>query len=151
MRLEHHVVISVGVSTTIWLVTKSWPMTAASLAMGIFMDGDHVVDYVREFGVRLNMKKLFEASYQRTFKRSWLVLHAWEWLPFVIAAAWGSRWNPWVVGLALGWFQHLLADQLINTPNPWAYSILWRWRHDFDHQRAFPFHKKEANQNDSPL
>lgn len=151
MRLEHHIVISVGVSAGVYTVTRSWPMTVACLVVGILMDGDHVVDYIREFGGRLNIRHLFEVSYERTFDRSWLVLHAWEWLPFVAFAVWFSGMNPWVLGAAIGWFQHLLSDQLFNTPNRWAYSIIWRWRHGFDHRRTFPFHnKQEARPNDPP-
>lgn len=141
MRLEHHIVVSTGVAVGVGRFFRSWPMALSSLAVGILMDADHVVDYVREFGPRLNLKKLFEASYERTFCRSWLILHAWEWLPFVAGLAWWFRENPWVTGAAIGWFQHLLADQLVNTPNRWAYSIIWRWRHGFDHQKSFPFHK----------
>ena len=141
MRMEHHMVVSTVVSAGVWALTRSWPMASSCLVVGILMDGDHVLDYIREFGWRLNLRHLFRVSYERTFNRSWLVLHAWEWMPFICLAAWFGRTNPWIVGAALGWFQHLLSDQFFNTPNPWAYSIIWRWRHGFDHRRTFPFHE----------
>ena len=142
MRLEHHVMLSAAVSGVVYAASRSWPATLSSLAVGILLDGDHVLDYLREYGFRLNLRELFHASYERTFKRTFLVLHAWEWTPLVIAAVWWSGANPWLAGAAIGWFQHLLADQLVNTPNKWAYSIIWRWRHGFDHKVSFPFHER---------
>lgn len=142
MRLEHHVMLSAAVSGVIYAASRSWPATLSSLAAGILLDGDHVLDYLREYGFRLNLRELFHASYERTFKRTFLVLHAWEWTPLVIAAVWWSGANPWLAGAAIGWFQHLLADQLVNTPNKRAYSIIWRWRHGFDHKVSFPFHER---------
>lgn len=140
MRLEHHIILSVAVSGTIFAVSRSWPATVSSLAAGVLLDGDHVLEYFREYGLRLNMRELFRASYERTFKRTVLFLHAWEWLPLLGLACWLSGGNPWIVGGAIGWFQHLLADQFVNTPNKWAYSLIWRWRHGFDHKVSFPFH-----------
>ncbi len=134
--------LSAAVSGVVYAASRSWPATLSSLAVGILLDGDHVLDYLREYGFRLNLRELFHASYERTFKRTFLVLHAWEWTPLVIAAVWWSGANPWLAGAAIGWFQHLLADQLVNTPNKWAYSIIWRWRHGFDHKVSFPFHER---------
>jgi len=142
MRLEHHVALSAVVSGGVYLVTRSWPMTASSLATGVFIDGDHLFDYIREYGWRWNPRQFFRASYERKYKRVILLLHAWEWLPLLLLLAWWSGWNPWIVGLVIGWAQHLAADQLCNTYKTWAYFITWRWRHRFDHKLCFPFKRQ---------
>ena len=142
MRLEHHIVLSAAVSGVVFAVSRSWPATVSSLVVGVLLDGDHVLDYMREYGLRLNLRELFHASYERKFKRTFLILHAWEWAPVIAMVLWLSGGNPWFVGAAIGWLQHLTADQLVNTPNPWAYSIIWRWRHGFDHKVSFPFHER---------
>lgn len=140
MRLEHHIVVSAAVSGVVFAVSRSWPATISSFAVGVLLDGDHVIECFREFGFRFSLRDLFRASYERTFKKTILVLHAWEWMPFAVLVCWALQWNPWATGATIGWFQHLLADQLVNTPNKWAYSLIWRWRHGFDHKGSFPFH-----------
>jgi len=138
MKVEQHIAVSVGVSGAIFVITRSWPITLSSLFVGIFLDLDHLIEYVREFGFRFNLKRFLNASYDRQYKKVVLILHAWEWIPLIAAAIWWTDWNPWVSGAAIGWLQHMFCDQLFNTPKPWAYSILWRRIHHFDHQRTFP-------------
>jgi len=138
MRLKHHVVISVAFSGVLQVSFRSWPLTLSSLLAGILMDVDHVLDYFLECGRPFEWRRFFRASYRREYLRYFLVVHAWEWLPLFWLCAWVSGWNPWIAGLALGWAQHMTVDQILNKGRAWAYFFLWRWKHKFDHQLAFP-------------
>ncbi len=138
MKMEHHIVLSAAVSGAVFAVSRSWPMTVSSFVIGVLLDADHVLEYLREFGVRVDVAHFFRASYEREYTKVYLWLHAWEWLPLLVLAAWWSGWNGWLAGVLIGWTQHMIADQIANTPHAWSYFLIGRWRHQFDHQKAFP-------------
>lgn len=141
MKLEQHTIVSTAFSAALYVVFRSWPMAAAAFVAGVFVDVDHVLDYVAEHGAKPDLKLFFRTCYDRKLKRAILVFHGWEWLVLCAVGAWASGWNPWLTGLALGFGQHMLFDQLSNGPSALGYSLLWRWSVKFDHQVAFPLHK----------
>lgn len=136
--MEHHILLSAAVSGAVFAVSRSWPATAASFLAGFLPDVDHVFEYLREFGFNTDVRRFFRASYEREYVKVYLWFHAWEWLPVLALAAWWSGWNAWLAGALVGWVQHMLADQASNTPHAWSYFLIGRWRHGFDHQKAFP-------------
>jgi hypothetical protein len=138
MRVEQHAVMSAVIAGAVWAVSRSWEMALSSFLAGIFLDVDHVVEYVREFGWKPDLRQFFRASYEREYQRAVLVFHAWEWLPLIVLFVWWTGANPWAAGAAVGWFQHLACDQLANTNHAGAYFITWRWKHRFDHDTFFP-------------
>jgi hypothetical protein len=137
MRAGQHVVISAGVAGVLWVAFRSWEMALACLLAGIFMDVDHLIEYVREYGLRPDLRQFFRVSYEREYDKAVLLLHAWEWLPVLVFLVWRSHGNPWLTGLAIGWIQHLACDQAANTRHWGAYFIAWRWKHRFDHDTFF--------------
>jgi hypothetical protein len=138
MRVEHHAAVSVLFSGLLLGLLHSWPMALGALISGIVMDVDHIPDYLFHFGFRFNVRRFFQASYEREYKRVFILLHSWEWLPLGLLLAWWSGWNPWLVGLLLGWVQHMSLDQIVNKPRRMGYFLLGRWRADFDHDLCFP-------------
>ncbi len=113
-------------------------MAIASLVSGILIDTDHVIDYIIEYGLRFDVKDFFRSCYERRFRRALLILHAWELLAVMGAAAWLTRWNPWVVGLLAGYGQHMVLDQIGNRPHALGYFLLWRNMNKFVLRRTFP-------------
>jgi hypothetical protein len=41
----------------LYLIFKSWALSLSCLISGIFIDLDHVIDYIREHGLTLNPRK----------------------------------------------------------------------------------------------
>ena len=146
MKLEQHAASSLIVSAALYALFKSWPLTACSFIAGVFVDVDHLVDYVAEHGARPDLGLFFRTCYDRKLKRAILLFHGWEWLILCGVGAWASGWNPWITGTALGFGQHMLLDQLSNGPSTLGYSFLWRLSVKFDHQTAFPLHKWKRKQ-----
>lgn len=102
----------------------------AAGAMGILIDGDHLVDF---------------AWMRMTGRRDKFLapLHAWELLALAgVYAAWLRRrrpagtpdiWGEVVAGVALGWWFHMVQDIATNRPDhAGAYSILNRLWRGFD-------------------
>ena len=138
MRVEHHAAVSTVFSALLLGVFHSWPLALGAFLTGVFMDVDHLLDYFFHFGLRLDVKRFFQASYERQYKRVFIILHSWEWLPGFVLLAWWTGWNPWGLGLLLGWIQHMALDQIVNRPRRMGYFLIGRYQVNFDHDLCFP-------------
>ncbi len=132
MDLKHHVVISTAISGVLYAIFKSWGLAIASFIAGIFIDLDHVIDYVLECGFHFDRDKFFSFFYGEKYKKITLIFHGWEWLAVLLFIAWKTDWNPWVTGILIGCSQHMAADRAYNISTFMAYSLLWRWKNGFD-------------------
>ncbi len=141
MKFEHHVTFSVIISGILYAIFKSWGLTIASLISGIFIDLDHIIDYLREYGLPIEVRKFIYVCNKEQFRRLLLILHGWEWLIFLGAIAKLTDWNLWVTGLLIGYWQHIVLDQLSNNASLLGYSLFWRWGNRFDIKALHP----EAN------
>ena len=139
MRLEHHVILSVTFAGILLAIFRSWEMAVASLLPGIFLDVDHVPDFLAQSREGFTPRRLFKAAYERTFPKAYVVLHGWEWVFLCGLLAWWTGANPWLFGFYLGWAQHMIADQLMNDAHWWSYFLLGRLLHRFDHMATFPW------------
>lgn len=138
MKGEHHLAVSVVAAAAIYATTRSVPMIATFLAAGVLLDLDHWLDYWAEYGRRFDVRHFVKAVSTKAFRRAFLFLHAWEGVLLSAFLTWWTGWTPWLAGLTLGWGIHLLLDQNCNSPSPWAYFLLWRWRGRFEYKRVFP-------------
>jgi len=142
MRLQHHAAVSVVVSGGLYAVFKSPGLALASFASGVFIDLDHFHDYLREYGWPIDLKEFFHVCHNRHFEQGVLVLHGWEWLALWAWLAWAMAWNPWLVGLLIGFGHHLVLDQFTNGVSQWGYFLLWRMKNGFAFDATFPADKR---------
>lgn len=137
MKLTYHIAASTAVSGIIYLIFKSLGLTAASFIVGIFIDLDHVLDVIREHGKLITVKDFFHICNNAQFDRIYLICHGWEWLFLGLIGAWYVNWNPWLVGALIGFTQHMILDSIHNSANLRSYSLLYRWRKNFDFDTVF--------------
>lgn len=137
MRFSYHIAVSVPFAGAIYAVSKSWEAAAASLVSGVFVDLDHLFDYMVEYGTKFDLKNFLSSFPEGRYKRIFIPLHAWEWLISGALVAWATGWNACVVGLLLGWGYHLILDQMFNGVSTWGYSFFWRCATKFDPKRSF--------------
>ena len=137
MRLHHHTVFSVAIAGVLYTIFKSSGLAIACLISGIFIDLDHIPDYIREHGSPFKIRNFFQVCYKCRFNRIILFLHGWEWLLLSCIVAWLTNWNPWTTGLFIGLSQHMILDAIYNSPGVWTYSLLWRWKNSFDFETTF--------------
>lgn len=131
MKIAPHSGISLAVSAATYAVSRSVEMTAASFLAGIFIDLDHLFDYVREYGLRPDLRFFFHICEKTLFKRTVLFLHSWELCILLAGALFVTHGNSLVIGLLIGMTQHLLLDQVSNRIKPKGYWLLFRLRHRF--------------------
>ena len=138
MTLKHHTTASVVISGTLYAVSKSWELALTSLLSGIFIDLDHLYDYLREYGWPIDVPELFRVCRDKHFHYAVVFLHGWEYVAVwgVLAAA--HNWHPLLLGLAIGWGHHLSFDQCTNGVCRWGYFFWWRLRNRFVFDVTFP-------------
>jgi hypothetical protein len=132
MNPKYHLAISTIISSFLFLLFKSWGLAIASLLSGVFIDLDHIIDYVIEHGFRFNLKKFFNFFYGEQYRKLTLIFHGWEWLILLFTISWLTDWNPWVTGLLIGFTQHMFLDRFYNIATFSSYSLFWRWKNKFD-------------------
>ena len=139
MRPGYHITSSTILSGVLYLMTKSWGMAASCFISGILIDLDHVLDYLIIYGWRsFTIRRFFYVFYHVQLKRIYLLFHAWEWLLFLLVAAGITDWNPWFTGLFAGIGLHMILDYIHNGGYIWSYSLILRWRNNFDFETTFP-------------
>lgn len=138
MKAEQHAAFSLALSVVLHAVFRSWTTTIVSFLSGILLDLDHIIDYLVEHGLQLDLKLFMRSFDEGLYNRAYVVLHAWELLFLLGVFTWLTDWNPWLVGLLAGSGLHLFLDQLVNRPSKWGYFLFWRWKNNFEFRKSFP-------------
>jgi hypothetical protein len=139
MRIEQHVGLSIAFAGILLAVFPSREMAFASLISGVLLDVDHILDFLWQSREKFTLQRFFQVVYRRENPRCYIVLHGWEWLCLFGFLVWAWGGNPWLLGLYLGWAQHMIADQLFNDAKWWSYFFFGRLKHRFEHLTAFPW------------
>lgn len=153
MRPVNHAVLSFTFAGILLAVFPSREMAVASLIPGILLDVDHVPDFLWQSREKFTLRRFFDVVYRRENPRCYIALHGWEWLCLFGLLVWASGGNSLLLGLYLGWAQHMIADQLCNDAKWWSYFFFGRMIHRFEHLTAFPWpgHSFDFSRNPSTL
>jgi hypothetical protein len=124
--LWQHASISIAAAAGLYFVSHDAAAATAFAVAGTLVDCDHLIDYWREAGLNLDLKRFwghFEGGHP---VHLWLLGHAWEWV-LLGAAAWALGRGPaWILAGLAGLLLHLILDQAVNGFEPLGYSILYR-------------------------
>lgn len=126
MKPTAHLAASVLLSATLYFATKSIVVSTVSFFSGFLIDADHLLDYIREYGFRIDIKEFFRLFHETRFKKLLLIFHAWEWVLVLLILAALLKWNRFILGVTIGVFQHLVFDQMRNGVTPWGYFFIYR-------------------------
>ena len=132
MRTFGHIVTSAGIGIASYYRYRSRPVAIASFLAGFLIDLDHIVDYVRAHGWKLNWSAFNEASHEKYSGKLYLPLHSYELLALFFMFFRGERRQPYRVGITLSILTHLLLDQKCNPDRrPLTYFLADRIRKGF--------------------
>lgn len=136
MRTMGHIITSAGIGIASYCHYKSPPAAIVSFLAGWLIDLDHIVDYVRAHGWKLNWPKIKEACHEKYSGKLYLPLHSFElWALFFMFFR-GERRQPYRVGVTVAVLTHLLLDQGCNpSRRPLTYFLTDRIRKRFDAAR----------------
>ena len=138
MKVQYHAGLSLSVALGVYTLSRSAAMAVASFAAGVFVDVDHVFDYLREYRFRTDIVFFFRSFHATLYRRIVLFLHSWELLILLAAAAVWSRGDGVIVGAIIGMGHHLVADQFTNRVHRWGYFFSYRVGKKFVTGKIFP-------------
>ncbi len=138
MKLRSHVIASIIFSTLFFVVFKSWTIATVSFFSGVLIDIDHVLDYFWEFRKRFRLEEFFSAYRNDKVFFSAIIFHSWELLIPLNIYAFFISGNLWVIGIAIGFTQHVVLDQIFNNPSGCMYFFFWRVKKGFNLKKMCP-------------
>ena len=137
MDLSEHMAIGLPGAAGVYLISGN-PWAALAYGVGaILIDTDHLVDYWRETGFNMDLRRFMGYFENRSPIQSVLFLHAWEWPLLFFSVAGLSSAPAWAWGLALGAFGHLILDQRFNRLHRYAYWFSFRWSRGFNSRSLY--------------
>jgi hypothetical protein len=101
------------------------------MALSILVDLDHLPDYLFWRGKKAGFKDFFKQYFNHNTPFLVLFLHSFEWIPLAALSLWQFSGPEWAICLTVGWFYHLLWDQLINPVGFKFYFFFYRQAHGF--------------------
>lgn len=114
MKLTVHLGISAVAAVSAYNITSSHPLSITLFLSGIFMDLDHLFDYMllskEEFSIR-NLTLWY--SEKRWNNKIYIIFHSYELLMVLLLLTFLLR-NNILIGLAIGSSLHLFADEIDN-------------------------------------
>jgi len=122
-----HGVVGLPFAVYIFYKSRSLRQSLIVLFVVIFIDVDHLVDYWKYYGLKLNIYEFLRLEYYAVMGSALIPFHGWEWsiLLFYIAKLKKNPWASIYMALSIGIFAHLTWD----IHNFWSvefYSIIWR-------------------------
>ncbi len=140
MLVKYHVIVSLGGGAVTYIITRSFSSTTLFCLAGIFIDIDHLFDYICNWGWKIvNIREFFDIFYTLKLKKIYVILHGYELLAALGIVLWYLKPNwGWAVFLSLA--IHLLMDQLYFSINfrrtsPWFYFLTYRISKGFELKR----------------
>lgn len=145
-----HIVASSLAGITVGATLKSVEAGLACALSGIFIDLDHVIDYLRRWKKRrLGISDFFRTDHWGPQGKLFLIFHAWEYLPLLLFLSLIPGFKLISLGLFWGMLLHLIMDHFLNHGHPYTYFLLYRWRRKFDYYSFFSERQHRINQNQS--
>ena len=138
MRPVGHFVSSLIGAGLVYAIFGNFISAIIFLISGLFLDLDHIFDYVREYGIKsLNIKTLCETCYENKFDKVYIFFHSFEFLLILWIFITFYKLNILWMALALGMSVHLIIDQFTNRAFGLTYFFTYRWVKRFKERELF--------------
>ena len=138
MKPVTHSVISAATSGVFYYYTHSWVGAAACFLSGIFIDIDHILDFI------INKKRLprdyadlWSFCAEEKDGKLYLFLHSYELFIIFWILFFYYPWNDLWAGILIGMTVHVLSDQAANPLRPGMYCLAYRVKHNFSKKWLF--------------
>lgn len=138
MKPVHHIAASTIISGALYLIFRLWELSLACFITGFIIDIDHVFDYILENSSDFKINIFFDFFYHEKHQKIILLFHGWEWLLICYIFAELTNYNILVTGILIGYGQHLIFDYIYSKAPLKSYSLIWRWKNNFNSEIIFP-------------
>lgn len=141
MKATAHIGISAVAAVSAYKMTGSPSLSISLFLSGIFIDLDHLADYILLSREQFSLSRFFSWYEENRWQKVFLVFHSLELLTILIIAAFLLK-NDIVTGIAIGCTLHLVSDQvglmtrkLGKRVSPWFYFFTYRYAVGFEKSR----------------
>ena len=135
VRLKAHAAASLPLGGALLLGGLGWGPAVLGWLASIFIDLDHLVDYVLFRKGWRGVGDFFMVSRQSLWTKVYFVCHGWESAAIAAGAAWLLMGPAWGLALGAGWVWHLALDQYGNPVGPGFYFLTYRALNGFDAEK----------------
>jgi hypothetical protein len=137
MRVQYHIIVSLSGGVVIYFLTRSFFKAALFSFAGIFIDLDHIFDYVRNWGWKIvSLREFLIIFYTLRLKKVYVFFHSYELFIVLGLLLWYFKtdWG-WILFLSLT--IHLLMDQIyyliaFKKSSPLFYFLTYRISKGFE-------------------
>ncbi|MFA6412855.1 MAG: hypothetical protein WCW53_09160 [Syntrophales bacterium] len=143
MKASTHVGISAVAAISAYKLTGSQPMSISLFLSGIFIDLDHVLDFILLSKERFSISNFFSWCNDLRWQKAFIVFHSYE-LITIFALMSFLLANDILIGITIGCVLHLLADQIsimtlerTEGVSPWLYFFSYRYSVGFEKKGYF--------------
>tara|TARA_Y100000294_G_scaffold33395_1_gene28793 strand:+ start:114 stop:572 length:459 start_codon:yes stop_codon:yes gene_type:complete len=132
MKISTHLYTSTLLSGGLYAVTRSPQIALSCFLSGIFIDIDHVFDFLIFSGEKFSIKNMISWCNESRWEKIVLIFHSYEVLIFLSFIMYYFPGNI-LMGILLGGGLHLVLDQIGNCffgkqlrASPWFYFLTFR-------------------------
>ncbi|MBF0456631.1 MAG: hypothetical protein HQK99_01900 [Nitrospirae bacterium] len=129
MTTRVHTYTSAALGGVIYAVTGSLQAGASALIAGVFIDIDHLFDFLMFSGERLTLHNFKSWCNEMKWNRITLIFHSYELFVLLGFIAYYTR-SETAAGILCGAALHIMLDQTGNLKkyrlSPWFYFLLYR-------------------------
>ncbi len=118
--------------------SNSLALSLGNLFCGVLVDIDHLFEYFKFRLYNLKPNAVLWAFFKSDFKKIYLFFHSIELVILLWLVVMFFRSNMLLLGVAVGYTQHLLLDNLNNKiSSPFSYFLSYKVYHNFNPDKLF--------------
>ena len=132
MKVRAHFYATTLLSSGLYVSTRSPQIAVFCFLSGIFIDIDHVFDFLIFSGEKFSIKSMLSWCYELRWKKIVLIFHSYEIFIFLGVAIYYFS-DYMLIGILLGGGLHLMMDQIGQSysdknyrVSPWFYFLTFR-------------------------
>ena len=129
MNVRVHLYTSTALGGILYAVTRSWQLAVSSFLSGVFIDIDHILDFLLFSDEKFSVKNLFSWCCSGRWKKITLLLHSYEIYFILIIIAYYFP-SEILLGILFGAGLHMILDQARNPAcenlSRWFYFLSYR-------------------------
>lgn len=144
MNVRVHLYTSTLLGGVLYAVTRSWQIAVSSILSGIFIDIDHILDFLLFSGEKFSVKSMFSWCHEGRWRKVTLLLHSYE-IYFILIIVTYYFPSEILMGILFGTGLHMILDQARNP----ACENLSKWFYFLSYRIYAGFSKKNLKRRDN--
>lgn len=128
-----HLMVGLVIGVLLYARYKNRQLFFLCLAVTIFIDLDHLIDYSLAVNFsRFDLSEFLDTNFALRANKLYVFFHGWEFVfIFLFLANIIRRYRPVLLTIGLAVLGHVLVDQLTNGVGVFGYSFIYRLLNNF--------------------